>query len=171
MGLIFGIIATVYSFGIYAIDETLFTKWWLSILLFLVSLFFFISAMVKTRKELGGFITFRESFSAFMIAAIIYLGMSTAANLLLFQVVDTELGDRVKERMIVQTTEWFEKMNMPEEAIDEAITKMEEDDQFGVATQLKNILYAIMFFAVIGAISAAIIKRNKPMFEAVDQTE
>jgi hypothetical protein len=171
IGLIFGIIAVVYSFGAYAIDETLFTKWWLSLLLFVGSLFFFIYAMVQTRKQLGGYITFREAFSAFMIAAIVYLLMSTAANMLLFQVIDTGLADRVKERMIEASLEWFEKMNMPEEAIDEAITKMEEQDQFSIGAQLKSVGMAIVFFAVIAAISAAIVKRNKPEWEAVDKTE
>jgi hypothetical protein len=168
IGLIFGLIAVVYSFGAYAIDETLFTKWWLSLLLFVASLFFFIYAMVQTRKQLGGFITFREAFSAFMIPAIVYLFMSTAANMVLFQVIDTELADRVKERMIEASMEWFEKMNMPEDAIDEAITKMEEQDQFGMVAQLRSFGMAIIFFGVIGAIAAAIIKRNKPMFETVD---
>jgi hypothetical protein len=73
--------------------------------------------------------------------------------------------------MIEASLEWFEKMNMPEEAIDEAITKMEEQDQFSIGAQLKSVGMAIVFFAVIAAISAAIVKRNKPEWEAVDKTE
>lgn len=167
-GIIFGIIAVVYAFTVYIVNEAWLAKWWVNTALFVAGLFFFIWAMVKSKRDMGGFITFREAFSAFMIAAIVYMAISTLSNILLFQVIDTELADRTKERIIEQTVSWLEKMNVPEEQLDETIAKMEEDNTFGMGNQLKGFLFGIIFFAVIGAISAAIVNKNKPIWDAID---
>lgn len=167
-GLIYGLIAVAYTFIVYVINEAWLAKWWMNITLFVVGLFFFIWAMVKTKREMGGFISFREAFSAFMISAIIYIAISTVSNIVLFQVVDSGLADRTKERIIEQTVAWMEKMNVPEDKLEEEIMKMEDQDTFGFANQLKGVLYGIIFYSIIAAIAAAIIKRNKPMWEAVD---
>ena len=165
-GVIFGIIGVVYAFGAWAINEDIFMEWWVQILLFLAALGFFVAASVQTKKEQGGYATFREAFSAFMIGAIVYMAISTVGGLLLFQVVDTDLGPRLQEKIMVMMEERFENMNMPEEQFEEIMTKMENQDSFSVGAQLKNGLYSLVFFGVIGAISALIIRKNKPEWES-----
>ncbi len=171
-GIYMGIIGVLYSVIIWAIDEALFIElWWLSILLFLVALGFFVAAQVQTKKALGGYASFREVFSAFMIGAIVYMAISTIFGLLLFQIIDPDLGPRIKEKTIVFTIERLESMNLPEEAIDEQLAKMEEQDQYSVMGQLKSFLIGTIFFAVVGAIASLITRKNKPDWEAVDNTE
>jgi len=170
-GVIFALVAIVYSFAVYVIDESFFTNWWISIVLMLGGVALFVVASVKAKSEMGGFITFREAFSAFMIAAIVYILASTLANMLLFHVIDPELGGRIQEMIIELMYERFEKFGMGEEQIAEAIQKMEEQDSFSMKGQLKGIFTGILFFAVIGLISSLIIKKNKPEWETIDNTE
>lgn len=169
-GVMFAIIATVYSYAVYVIDESIFTNWWISIILMLGGMALFVVASVKSKTEQGGFITFREAFSAFMIAAIIYLVISTAGNILLFHVIDPGLGARLQEMITELMYERFEKM-MSEEQLAEAMQKMEEQDSFSLTGQLKGVISGILFFAVIGLISALIIRKNKPEWETVDNSE
>lgn len=171
-GIYMGIIGVLYSVIIWAIDESLFIKlWWLSLLLFLVALGLFVAAQVQTKKALGGYASFREVFSAFMIGAIVYMLISTAFGLLLFQVIDPDLGPRIKEQTIVFTMERLENMGLPDEALDEQLAKLEEQDQYSVVGQLKSFLMGTLFFAVVGAIASLITRKNKPEWEAVDNTE
>jgi uncharacterized membrane protein YeaQ/YmgE (transglycosylase-associated protein family) len=135
-----------------------------------VAMGFFIAAQVQTKKAQGGYASFREMFSAFMIGAIVYMVISTLFGLLLFQVIDTGLGDRMKEKTIVAMSERFESMGMEGEQLDESLAKMEEQDNYSVVGQLKSFLYAILIFGVIGAIASLITRKDKPAFDTVDDT-
>ncbi len=170
-GGIFAIIAIVYSYAAYIINEDLFTNWWISILLMLSGLVMFVVAVVKTKKDMGGFISFKDAFSAFMVASILYLAAATLANMVLFQIVDTDLGPRLQEKMIEMTYERFESFGMSEEQINEAVIKMEEQDSFSLKGQITGLFSGILFFAVIGLVVALILKKKKPEWEAIDNTD
>lgn len=164
-GLIFAAIAVLYSYGGWVFNEAILAKWWLSLVLMLFGMTIFVFASIKTKKDLSGYISFQESFSAFMIASIVYMAIGTVANILLFQVLDTDLGNRLNEYIIIQTLEWFERMNMPEDQIGEALARMEGQDNFSIKAQIKSLFGGILFFAVVGSISSAIIKKKRPMWQ------
>ncbi len=171
-GVIMAVIGVLYSVVVWAINEDWFIQfWWLSILLFLGAMGFFIAAQVQTKNAQGGYGSFREVFSAFMIGAIVYLGISTVVGLILFQVVDPDMGPRLTEKMIVAMGERFENMGMDQEQIDQQLARMEEQDNWSVWGQIKSALQGIAFFAIIGAISSLIIRKNKPEWDAVDSAE
>ena len=56
---------------------------------------------------------------------------------------------------------FMERIGATDEQIEEGIAKLEAQDTFGIGQQLQGTLYFIVFLAVIGAISSAIIKRPK----------
>ena len=160
-GSIFGIIAVVYTIGVYAIDESIFAKWWINLAFTTLGIVLFIIASAKVKKDQGGYISFRDAFSAFMLAVIVYLAIATAGNILLFHVIDTGLGDRVQEIIMENTIGFMERIGADDAAIEEAIEKQEAEDMFAIGQQIKGALYFIIFLAVIGAISSAIIKKQK----------
>lgn len=167
-GTIAGLISIVYSYVVYAINEDIFLQWYLTLLIQMLGIGLCVAAIVKSRKMLGGYITFREAFSSFMIGAIVYMFISLAGSTLMFQVIDSDLGERLKEKMMVQLEERFENSNMPEERMNQVLQNMEEQDTFGLATQLKSTLYGIVFMAVIGAISALILKKERPIWQTTE---
>jgi len=54
----------------------------------------------------------------------------------------------------------MEGMGAPAESIAEAVENIESQDTFGLGTQLKSLAQSLVFFAVIGLIVAAIMKKN-----------
>lgn len=167
-GLIAAVLSTVYSYVVYAINEDIFLQWYLTLIVQLLGIVLCVIAVVQSRKMMGGYIVFREAFSAFMIGAIVLLAISLASSLLLFQVIDVDLGERLKDKMLVQMEERFAKSNMSEEQTDQIMQRMEEQDTFGLATQFKSTLYGVVFYAVIGAIVALILKRNPPLWQTAE---
>jgi hypothetical protein len=170
----FGGIATalsvLYTYLVYAFNEDLFVEWQYTMIVQLVGLGLFVAAVVNSKKEMAGFISFREAFSSFMVAGILSIIIGTLFSLLLFHVIDTDLGPRIQDKIIVKMEERFEKMNMSDEQLQAMVDRMESQDTFAVSTQLKSILYGIIFYAFIGAIVAAILKKNRPEWEAIDET-
>jgi len=61
-----------------------------------------------------------------------------------------------------KTINIMEGMGAPAEAVAEGIEKIENQDTFGIGTQLKSLAQSLVFFAVIGLIVAAIMKKNNP---------
>jgi len=63
---------------------------------------------------------------------------------------------------IEKVTEMMEKFNVPEEALDEAIAKIDETDSFSLVSQIKNFFITLAMYSVIGLIVAAIMKKKNP---------
>lgn len=161
-GVIAGVIGLVYAIGVYAIDENLFVKlWWITLLVQLLGIALFVVAVVQVRKQMGGYINFKEAFSTFVISAVISIAIGLVANILLFQVIDNELGPRLQEKILISMSERYDKMGIDDAKQAEMLASYEAQDTFSMATQFKSTLYGIVVMSVIGAIVALILKRNK----------
>ena len=70
-GLYLGLILSSFTIIGYAVYLDLFTQWWFGIgKMFLVIIVGIVSAM-KAKKILGGFISFKEAFTAFFITILV----------------------------------------------------------------------------------------------------
>ena len=173
----FGIISTLvsilYVLGIYIVDESLFSSRWGGILVLLATLAIFIFAVIQYKKENGGYASFREAFSAFMLPFIFAALLGMVFNLTFYNWVDADLVSRNGER------QYDMMMEMPEEQLngamkfmgvattDELHTKIMEQaaDSQTLMGQLKASGMAIVFFSLIALVVAAVIKKNRPEFE------
>ncbi len=69
-GIISTLLSVLYVLGIYIVDESLFTSQWGGMVVLLGTLVLFIVAVLQYKKENGGYASFREAFSAFMLPFI-----------------------------------------------------------------------------------------------------
>jgi ABC-type antimicrobial peptide transport system permease subunit len=161
-GLILGfILALMTTYG-YAIDLELFTSYWLLILNFFIVIIVGILAVAYTKKALGGFITFKEAFTVYVITIAMGLLISLLVGYLIFNVVDPGIKTQLTDMTIEKTVETMERFNVPQENIDEAIDNIREQDSFSIGNQIKSYFIMVAIYSLFGLLIALILKRNDP---------
>lgn len=161
-GIILGVFSVLFTTAIYVIDLTLFIKWWVGIVNFLIYIAIGVYLMVKTKKELNNVFPFKEAFTTYFIAAVIGIIISVGFNIILFNYIDPGAKDTIKELTIKFAVEIMEKFNTPKEAVNQAIKDMQANDQFSIGQLLKGSVFNILFSAIFGLILAAIFKSKSP---------
>ena len=99
----------------YALYLDLLTKWWLGILLFVIIIVYGIISVSKSKASLGGYISFKESFSSYFITVAIGVIISTLVSVLVFNFIDPEAAVALKEKTIEATLQIMKNFNAPEE--------------------------------------------------------
>lgn len=158
-------ISVLYTLIAYLFNSELFVNTWMGLTLMLVNVVLLTLGAIYSKRQMDGYISFKDSFSAFMVAALIGLAASTAMNIIIFGIVDTQAAGEIKELTIEKTISMMEDWNLPEAEIEKAITKIEENDQFGVGSQLQGFMFALALYAVLGLIVAAVTKKQPLIFD------
>ena len=162
-GVISGLFSVFYIISMYVVDYNLFINIWLGVTVMLVFLAIGVFQLIELRKSLGSFMTFKEGFTGYFIAALIGILISTSFSIVLFNVIDTATRDLIHEALINFQVENLQKWNVPAAEIKKAIDDMKEMPQFSTLGLLYGILKSLLGSIVFGLILAAIFKKNKPV--------
>lgn len=162
-GIIAAVISIAYTLIAYLFDLSLMVNPWMGIALWVIGLVIYIVAVSQTRNKLGGFISFRDAFSSFILAYIISSLLATAFNILLFTAIDPGAAEELQDMSIEATVEMLENFGAPTSQIEDTIDQMEGTNQFSVLQLVKGFFWGIVVYAIIGLIVAAIMKRNPPV--------
>ena len=157
-GIIFGAILALITATLYAIDLKLFVSSWIGISTFIISVAIGILLLVKTKKDINGFLTFKDAFTAYFITVLIALLISTSFSILLFNVIDPEAKETINEYLIKYMAEMLQKFGTPASAVNEALTKMRENSPFSTLEQLKGFAFSLALYSILGLILAAFFK-------------
>lgn len=164
-GLILGAITIVITLAIYAIDYTMMVSLKFALFSFLIFLGYGIYAGISFRKEIGGFISFKNAFlHGFILFALSAL-ISTIFNILLYTVIDPELGQKLTDVSVVNAEEMMRNFGIPEgEQMDQAIEKARTDaaGRFTVGGLALGYVWALIGCAVFALITGAIVKKKQP---------
>ncbi|WP_281298436.1 DUF4199 domain-containing protein [Flavobacterium limnophilum] len=163
-GIITGIVSTLITASIYSIDLNLFTAWWVTVLSIASYIIISIVLLTKTKKDLKGVFSFKDAFTTYFISAVIGILISVVFNILLFNFIDPSVKDAIKEISIKYAVEMMHKFNAPSSAINEAVKKLQENDQFSIVELIKGSVSSIVFSALFGLLLALIFK-SKPTQE------
>ncbi|MFD0989602.1 DUF4199 domain-containing protein [Mariniflexile jejuense] len=161
-GLYLGILLALLTVISYAINIELLTYTWYGIFILIAIVAFGIVSVAKIKQAQNGFASFKESFSAYFITVLIGLIISTVVSYLIFNFIDTEAAGILKEKTVEKTVQMMKSFNAPNEAIAEAVEKIESQNQFSIGGILKGLAAYLVFFSVIGLIVAAAMKKSKP---------
>ncbi|MFD2890817.1 DUF4199 domain-containing protein [Flavobacterium chuncheonense] len=163
-GLITGIVVLLINLMLYLIDLKLFISTWISAGLFLFYFIISLLVFIQTKKDLGGFISLKEGFTAYFLSIVIGFAISISFNIILFNLIDPEAKETIKELGIEAFVNMMRKFGTPNAQLKEMATKMEEQDQFAVGSQIMGYGINLLFGAIYGVILAAIFKKDKPVF-------
>ena len=162
-GLYLGLILSSLTIIGYAIALDLFTKWWFGIIFLLAVIVFGIMSSMKARKSLGGFISFKNAFTAYFIAILVGVIISSIVSILIFNVIDPEAATTLQEKIIESQVAMLENFGTPQDAIDKAVTDMQANgNMYSISNILKSIAFQLVGYSIVGLIVAAVVKRNDP---------
>ena len=165
LGLIYGGVSILYSAITYLMGVDVMASWWVSILCMLILLTLVIVLPLRHRKQAGGYITFKDAFILILTFCAIGSAMLTIFHILLYNVIDAGLAEKIKNIAIEKTISMSESYNFPQEKTDELIDKLELLPQsFAPIGLLKSYLLGIIMSSVLALVVAAFIKKEPPMF-------
>jgi hypothetical protein len=162
-GILTGIIMTVYFVLLYAGGIDMLSNFWLFLLSFPMLIFFIFFFAVKVKRQYPGEpFTYGQAFTTMFLIGATASVVSLVYNILLFNVIDTDLGARLSDRIIDNTATFMESVGTPEKDIEKALADMSEMEEGFTATgQLVGWLKGLVFYVIVAAIGALIIKRKQ----------
>ena len=98
--------------------------------------------------------TFKEGFTTYFISIIIGIPISVLFSIILFNYIDIEAQDIIKETTIKNTVEAMEKWDVPSSQINKTIVEMEKSNPFSTVELLKSTIVYIAVYCFIGLILA-----------------
>ena len=164
-GIILGVISIVLVILCYVVDLSILATFKFLALLLLVGLGFVIYAGISYRGEIGGYMPYGKAFQhGFLVLAVSGL-VSTVFNLLLYNVIDPEMPQKLTDAIIANTEEMMAGFGAPQETIDQQIAQMRTNmvDQFGVFGLVKGYLMALIWYAVIALLTSLFVRKNEPV--------
>ncbi len=163
-GLILGLILSVITVAVYAINLELFTEWWLGIILLLIAIGYGAYSGITFKKQ-QGYLTFKEAFSSYFITIAIGTLIATIVSIVIFTFVDTEAAKHLNELILISTKETMESFGAPQEAIQQALIEAEKKDNFSIGSQIQAYVIRLIVYCILGLIVSLIIKKNNPAEE------
>ena len=165
-GLYLGLALSGFTIISYAINLGLLVNYWIMILILPLSIIVYgVFATAKIKSHFDGFLSFKETFSAYFITVSIGIIISTLISVLLFNYIDTNAAEEIKRILIANTENFMRGMGAPLETISKNIDNIENQNTFSIGVQIKSLAQSLIFFSVIGLIVAAALKKNKPKAE------
>ncbi|MCB4798744.1 DUF4199 domain-containing protein [Neotamlana laminarinivorans] len=161
-GLYLGVLLTLSTILGY-INLDLFTKMWYGIILLIAVIVFGVISAVKSKKLLGGYISFKDAFTSFFITVSVGLAISTIVSIIIFNFIDPEAAIVLKEKMMNSQVEMMRNFGAPQEAIEQAVEKLEaEENMFSITNVVQNFIFQLIGYIIVGLIAALVIKKNNP---------
>lgn len=160
-GVINGLISVFITLYAYLFDLELFGSLWLLLFIVIFYLVINIILLIKTKNELNNIFSFKQAFTTYFLCLIIGVSISVFFNIILFNIVDIELGEKVKEVSMESTANFMKKMGAPTSEIKKAIERIDESDNYSVLALIRGFFINLAVSSVFGLIFAAIFK-SKP---------
>ena len=161
-GVIAGLVYCVLSTIAWVMGTSLFTGFlmaytWLPVIFVLVLIGAF-----KERKAMGGYATFKEILRFAFIAYITYEVIYMVYYILLYEVIDTSLSQKVLQESLAKTRAFMEKMGASETDIEKGLDKAREQGEVSVFKQVfLGFGLELIYDFIKAAIIAAIVKKEK----------
>lgn len=164
-GLITGAISIAITVILYVTNE----EWMVQLKTLFISLAIYLGitiyAGIDFRKLAGGYLTYGKAFQhGFLVLAFSAL-VSTVFNLLLYQVIDTDLAQRLTDISVENTRSMMEGFGAPEDQIDKALedARSRTENQFTVSGMALGYVFILIFSAIMALISSLFVRKNEPV--------
>ncbi|RLJ62483.1 uncharacterized protein DUF4199 [Lacinutrix venerupis] len=160
-GLYLGGVLALATILVYALKLELFASITLGIILFVITLTFGVISIIKAKKIQNGFISFKEAFTSYFITVLIGIVISSLISFIIFNFVDPEAAETLKEIALESQVEMLRNFNQPEESIEMVVEASEKQGNlFSIQNVFTSLIGYIIFYSIIGLIISLIMKRK-----------
>jgi hypothetical protein len=161
-GAILGIISVASTTLVYVADIKLFMSWWIGGISLILNIVIGVFLVLNTKKQLNNTINFKDAFSVYFIAGVLGSTLSALYNYFLFNFIDPEAKETLKEMTIKYTVEMMEKFGTPKEVLNQTIAELQKADNYSLGNIVMGLLFVYLIVAIFGLILAAIFKSKSP---------
>ncbi|MCZ2100516.1 MAG: DUF4199 domain-containing protein [Chitinophagales bacterium] len=169
-GLIYGLVAIGFTLVSYYVPFV--SSWVLGILGFGAMIFVMLLAGKQQRDDNEGYISFGTAFVTTFLTAFIGTAISVLFAIIMTNLIDTGLPDKLTEIALEQTRSTMEKLGTDEVKIDELIENVENNmtDIYTPMKQVQSLFISGLFVAIFAAIVSLFLRRERSIF-ADDEVE
>ncbi|MGB1305941.1 MAG: DUF4199 domain-containing protein [Flavobacteriales bacterium] len=165
-GLILGSISIILLVASYAIGVDFFLNDTWSIIKGILPYVVLIFLVIEYKKLVGGYISFKETFTVTLGITVAGAFLSTFFSILLFNFIDPDFAVQLKdftvEKLAVQLDQLPES-NPMYSVMETLIEQTQEEDIYSISNQASALFYSLFFHILFSAIIAAFIKKDKPI--------
>lgn len=169
LGLILGAISVVLYLISAMIDPGMMMGMVIILISLAVTVALTIMTLKKKRAQQGGLLSFKEGFVTSFVGMLIGGAIYLFFNFVYANFLDSNFIDRTVEKTL-EISMGFMEGNVPEDLLEEQMITIEEETRASftfVGTLLSLGKYAI-FYAILGLIFGASMKKTEPTFEEID---
>ena len=165
-GLILGSISITLLVASYAIGVDFFLNDTWSVIKGILPYIVLIFLVIEYKKLVGGYISFKETFTVTLGITVAGAFLSTFFSILLFNFIDPDFAVQLKdftvEKLAIQLDQLPES-NAMYSVMETLIEQTQEEDIYSISNQASALFYSLFFHIIFSAIIAAFIKKNKPV--------
>jgi hypothetical protein len=165
-GLILGALNVILLLLSYTMGVEFFLNDTWSIVKPIVPYILLIYIVLNYKKMIGGFISFKETFTVTLGTAVCGAFIATFFSILLFNFIDPDfavfLKDATVEKMVTQLDQLPES-NAMYGIMETLIDQTQEEDIYSASNQGSAFFYSLFFHIIFSLIIAAFIKKEKPI--------
>lgn len=158
IGLYWGIGYILIMMLLYLMHHEWMHSWWLGTLIFVAGIGVMIYSGLRQRLDMGGYISWKDAMTAAWASSIVYTLISVLFSIVMYNWVDPGLQEEVRAAQI-RAMESMRGM-MGEEAFEEAMTAMEENNTFSPQNMLKGLPMSLIFNFILAALTALVVMRK-----------
>lgn len=160
-GLIAGISLTVIYVLLYVLKIELLASFAFGLIILLALLVLGFVSTAKAKKINEGYLSFKEAFSAYIIPFIIGLAIPTIFLYLLFNFIDPESADMLKEMSLEKAEAMMRKFGARESDIETAMADAASQNSYSLSNMGMQYAGTVIFGSIIGLIAALTMKKKK----------
>ena len=122
--------------------------------------------MIEYKKIVGGYISFKDTFTVTLGISFAGAFLSTFFSILLFNFIDPDFAVQLKdftiEKLALQLDQLSESSSMYT-ILENLIEQTQKEEIYSIANQASSLFYSLFFHIIFSAIIAAFIKKDKPI--------
>ncbi len=160
-GVYLGISLVLITVLTYAFNLALFTKWWFGITLIIFSIVLASVSISKAKKVSTTLFSFKDAFGSYFLTIFIGTFISLIFGIILFNLIDPEAAEKLTELIMESSRAMMERFGAPEAQINEALRKMQDENQFSLLNQLKGYGFQLVLYAIFGLIISLIFREKE----------
>lgn len=138
-----------------------------------IGIYILLLAGKEQRRLNGNVLPFSEAVKTTFLSGMVGVVISTLFSIILLNLIDSGLSDRLTEMTIDSTRSMMEKLNLPEEEIEKAMEDIEENaaNAYSTGKLLLSMVMNSVWILILSLIVSAIIKRDPQPFDNINDDD
>jgi len=158
-GLISGLAGVLLSVLVWALLPDMMFSGWIIFLSVVLAILFAVLAGLERRKQLGGYMNFKEGLKTVFLTFVIGGFIATIYTYVLYNFIDPAMPEKLKHYQLETAERWMTRFKAPQEEIDKQLDELAAQD---ASLTLGKAFLGYLQQLIFGFILAAIIATHYP---------